>query len=151
MRFAARALSLAHWAERTGPTGKRLPRAVATRRTAAINAMWLHGSPGLLIVYLPLLLLVLAKLLAELALIGLVVAIAAIIESLLFTFIAARAFKRNERRFWTRAVTLGAAAPVVLSLLAWLNFVSCGCRSSATSRLALSSGSAQACSAPRCF
>jgi hypothetical protein len=87
--------------------------------------MWLHGSPGLLLVYLPLLLLVLAKLLAQLALVGLVVAVAASVESTLFAFVAARAFERGKRRFWTRTVALGVAVPVVLCLVSWLNFAVC--------------------------
>lgn len=87
--------------------------------------MWLHGSPALLVVYLPLVLLFLVKLLTQLALVGLVVALAASVESTLFAFVAARAFERTKRRFWTRTVALGVAVPVVLCLLSWLNFAVC--------------------------
>ena len=87
--------------------------------------MWLHGSPGLVIVYLPLLLGVLAKLLAQLALVGLVVVVAAVIEATLFAFAAARAFKRGTRRYWTRTASLGVVVPVVLSLTTWFNFAIC--------------------------
>lgn len=87
--------------------------------------MWLHGSPGLLIVYLPLLLVVLAKLLAQLALVGVVVVLAALVESTLFAFITSRVFKRGTRRYWTRTLALGAAVPVVLCAVAWLNFAVC--------------------------